>query len=134
MQILTHNPSYFLSRDTPLLASPHTPKLAIINLTCHVHLPQEFWRASAACSIANHPHIRYRTYLVLLFNTTSEEILVLFVQSHLTWLLGLLVTFCVEGVFLAQQTHSNAHVACFLSFVMFSKCLSRGGWGHAKLA
>ncbi|CAM9593513.1 unnamed protein product [Ascophyllum nodosum] len=40
-------------------------------MTCHVHLPQGLSRASAACSIVIHPHTRYRTYLVLLFNTTA---------------------------------------------------------------
>ena len=60
--------------------------------------PRAFARVSSL-PIAIHPHIRYRTYLVLLFNTTGEEILVLFVPSHYTWLLGLLVTFCFKGVF-----------------------------------
>ena len=107
VQILTHNPSLSLFRDTPLLPSPHAPKLAIIDLTYHVHLPQEISRASAACSIATNPHIRYRAYLVLLFNTTGEEnkyktttlFPLLFVQSHYTWLFGLLVTVSFKGVF-----------------------------------
>ena len=73
VQILIHNPPLSSVSRYPVLPSPHALKLAIINLTCHVHLPQELFHASATCSIAIHPHIRYRTYLGSLFNTTGEE-------------------------------------------------------------
>ena len=92
------------------------PKLAIVNLTYDVHLPQELSRAPAGCSIPNHPHIRYRTYLVLLFNTTGEEILVLFIQSHYTWSLGLLATFCFKG-FYFSPVNPISRSCCVLSFV-----------------
>ena len=51
----------------------------------------------------------------------------LYVQSHYTGLLGILVTFCFKGV-LAQWTQSNARVVCFLLLVM-PQNVSRGGMG-----
>ena len=133
MQILTQNPSlssvsrYPVAFELPRAeARHHQPDLP------RAPTPRAFVRVSSL-SITNHLHIRYRTYLGLLFNTTGEEVLVLFVQSHYTWLLGILVTFCFKGVFLAQPTQSDARVACFLSFsfVIFSIYLPRGG-GDAR--
>ena len=137
MQILTHNSSLSSVRDAPLLPSPHAPNFAIVNLTCHVHLPQELSPASAACSIVIHSHIRYRTYLVLLINTTGEKNIyktttlfsVLFGQSHYTWLLSLLVTFCFKGVFLKP---SEPNLTLVLRAFFRSSCfqnVSRGGDG-----
>ena len=128
--ILTHNPylssvsRYPVAFELPRAeARHHQPDLP------RAPTPRAFARVSSL-PIAIHPNIRYRTYLVLLFNTTGEEILVLFVQSQYTWLLGLLVTFCFKEVFfLAQQTQSNARVACFLSFVTFPKMSLEGGMG-----
>ena len=98
MQILTHNPSlssvlrYPVAFELPRAeAHHHQPDLPRAPTT------RAFARTSSL-SITNHVHTRYRTYLVLLFNTTGEEILVLCVQSHYTWLLGILVTFCFKRV------------------------------------
>ena len=127
MQILTHNPSlssvsrYPVAFELPRAETRrHQPDLP------RVPTPRAFARVSSL-STTNHLHIRYRTYLVLLFNTTSKEILVLFVQSRYIWLLGILITFCIKGVCLAQPTQSDARAACFFfrsSF--FQICLSRG--------
>ena len=134
VQILTHNPSLSsVSRYPDAFEFPraearhHQPDLPRAPIT-----PRAFARVGCL-SITNHPHIRYRTYLVLLFNTTGEEILVLSVQPHYTWLLGLLVIFCFKEV-LAQWTQSNARVACFLSLVMSQNVYREGDGRHAKLA
>ena len=128
MQILTANPSlssvsrYPVAFELPRAeARHHQPDLP------RAPTPRAFARVSSL-PITIHPNNRYRTYLVLLFNTTGEEILVLCVQSHYTWSLGILVTFCFKGVFLAQRTQSNARVACFFR----SSCLTmslEGGMG-----
>ena len=127
--MLTHNPSlssrYPIAFELPRVeARHHQPDLP------RAPTPRAFARIGSL-SITNHPHIRYRTYLVLLFNTTGEDILVLFVQSHYTWLLGLSVTFCFREVFLAQRTQPNARIACFFR----SSCLRtslEGGMGTCE--
>ena len=73
VKILTHNPSLSSVSRYPVVFEFPRAEARHHQLTCHVHLPQEFSRASAACSISIYPHIRYCTYLVLLFNTTGEE-------------------------------------------------------------
>ena len=133
VQILTHNPSL-----SSVWQYPHAFELPRAEARHHqpdlprAPTPRAFARVGCL-SITNHPHIRYRTYLVLLFNTTGEEILVLSVQPHYTWLLGISVTFCFKGV-LAQWTQSNACVACFLSLAMPQNVSREGDGRHAKFA
>ena len=107
VQILTHDP--FLSSVSRYPVASESPRAEARH-----HQPdlpraptlRAFARVSSL-PIAIHPHIRYRTYLVLLFNTTGKEnkyktttlFPVLFVQSHYTWLLNLLVTFCFKIFF-----------------------------------
>ena len=128
VQILTHNTSlssvsrYPVAFELPRAEARHQqPDLP------RAPTPRAFARVSSL-PITTHPNIRYCTYLVLLFNTTGEEILV-FVQLHYTWLLGLLVTFCFKGVFLAQLTRPHARVACFISLVMSLKMSLEEGKG-----
>ena len=120
MQILTHNPSlssvsrYPVASKSPRAeARHHQPDLP------RAPTPRAFARASSL-PITIHPNIRYRTYLVLLFNTTGEEILVLFVQSHYTWLLGLL-------------TNPIKRSCCVLFFVRHLQYVSREGAIDARL-
>ena len=125
MQILTHNPSlssvsrYPVAFELPRAeARHHQPDLP------RAPILRAFARVSSL-PITIHPNIRYRTYLVLLFNTTGGEILELCVQSHYTWLLDILVTFCFKGVSLAQRTQSNGRVACFFRSLCLTMSLER---------
>ena len=64
VQMLMHNPPLsFVSRYPVASESPHAPKLAVINRTSHVHLPQELSRASAAFSTLAEPISWYSTYV-----------------------------------------------------------------------
>ena len=106
VQILTHNPylssvsQYPAASESPRAeARHHQPNLS------RAPTPRAFARVSSLLH-RQPPYIRYRTYLVLLFNATGEEnkyktmtlFHVLFVQSHYTLLLSILVAFCFEGV------------------------------------
>ena len=125
--MLTHDPSLsFVSRYPVASESPrvearhHQP-----DLPC-APTPRAFARVSS-CSIVNHQHIRYRTYLILLFNTTGEETLVLFVQSHYTWLFSLLTTFFVLREFFFSPVNPISRSCCVLSFVGHVFKMSLGG-------
>ena len=56
-------PLSFVSRYPVASESPHAPRLAVINLTSHVHVPQELSRASTAFSTVTEPGLLYSTYV-----------------------------------------------------------------------
>ena len=64
VQILMHNPPLsFVSRYPVASESPHAPKLAVVNQTSHMHLPQELSRAPTAFSTVTEPISWYSTYV-----------------------------------------------------------------------
>ena len=132
MQILTNNPSLSsVSQYRVCFESPHAPKLAIINRTGHVHLLQELSRASSACSIATQQALRYSTYIVLLSNTIGESFPCVLCTNKLhVRLYRLFIMFSPQDFILTFepcQSNPTLVLRAFLSFVMFSALLAKGG-------